>query len=276
MGMALLLIACADQTENEQSDAVEKEDEEVELEVDEGEEGDSHLSKQDDEIEGTDPEDEMTNEEEEIEQVYEINTANWAVEPIEGEDVEEQVVLLTIDDAPHTYGVEMAHILADLDVPAIFFVNGHFINDEEGEQELKEIHELGFEIGNHTMSHPNLSEITEEEQMEEIVKLNERIEEIIGERPRFFRAPFGENTDFSNQVVATEQMTRMNWTYGYDWVADYQNAESLADIMVNAPELNNGANLLMHDREWTKDALEEIVAGLRDKGYQFVDPEQIK
>ena len=69
----------------------------------EGEEGDSHLSKQDDEIEGTDPEDEMTNEEEEIEQVYEINTANWAVEPIEGEDVEEQVVLLTIDDAPHTY-----------------------------------------------------------------------------------------------------------------------------------------------------------------------------
>jgi peptidoglycan/xylan/chitin deacetylase (PgdA/CDA1 family) len=52
-------------------------------------------------------------------------------------------------------------------------------------------------------------------------------------------------------------------------------ADGLADIMVNTELLRDGANLLMHDREWTADALEKIVLGLRQKGYEFVDPSTI-
>src|SRR5690625_7105152 len=64
-------------------------------------------------------------------------------------------------------------------------------------------------------------------------------------------------------------MTYMNWTYGYDWEAEYMSEEAIADIMINTELLNPGANLLMHDREWTKDALADIVQGLRDKGYDL-------
>ncbi|WP_280769134.1 polysaccharide deacetylase family protein [Salipaludibacillus daqingensis] len=218
----------------------------------------------------------MENEEtalEDQEPLYEIDS-NIAIRPID--DADEEIVLLTIDDAPDNYGPEMAQILKDLDAGAIFFVNGHFIQSEEGQEQLKEIHELGFEIGNHTMTHPNLSNISEEEQYEEIVHLNDLIEEIIGERPRFFRAPFGVNTDYSKELMEDEGMQWMNWSYGYDWEAGYMEKEALEEIMVEAPALGNGANLLMHDREFTKDALEGIVEGLREKGYEIVDPNLIK
>src|SRR5699024_11257747 len=102
-----------------------------------------------------------------------------------------------------------------------------------------------------THSHPNLQSISEEEQRHEIVHANDLIEEVIGERPRFFRAPFGANTDYTKQVAAEEGMVLTNWSYGYDWEAEYQDPAALADIMVNTEFLSDGSNLLMHDRAWT-------------------------
>ncbi|MCM3708844.1 MULTISPECIES: polysaccharide deacetylase family protein [Cytobacillus] len=201
---------------------------------------------------------------------YKINEHNWSIEPIN--KATSKVVLLTIDDAPDKNALEMARILKKLSAPAIFFVNGHFIDTPEKAKVLKEIHELGFAIGNHTNSHQNLKSLTEEQQYKEIVDLNDRVEEIIGERPKFFRAPFGSITDYSRKIAEGEHMVVMNWTYGYDWEKEYQSKEAIADIMINSPYLSKGANLLMHDREWTKEALEDIVKGLRNKGFTPVDP----
>lgn len=207
------------------------------------------------------------------EPLYELSEANWTLQPIA--DADEKVVLLTIDDAPDTYSVEMAETLKRLEAPAIFFVNGHFIDSDEEKERLRAIHEMGFAIGNHTQTHANLKESTEEQQQQEILQVSETVEQVIGEKPKFFRAPFGVNTDFSRALVAEQEMLLMNWTYGYDWEKDYRDPAALADIMVNTPYLTNGANLLMHDREWTAAALEEIVLGLREAGYSFVDPATI-
>lgn len=212
--------------------------------------------------------------EQQAEPAYRLNTANWSVEPIG--DAPAQTVLMTIDDAPDKRSVEMAETLKELNVPAIFFVNGHFLDSEEEKANLKEIHDMGFAIGNHTYSHTSLKTLTEEQQREEILSLSNIVEEIIGERPIFYRAPFGENTDFSKALVQEEGMLLMNWTYGYDWEKAYTEAAPLADIMVNTPYLRNGANLLMHDREWTAAALPDIVKGLESKGYGFIDPSAIE
>jgi peptidoglycan/xylan/chitin deacetylase (PgdA/CDA1 family) len=204
---------------------------------------------------------------------YEIDPVSWKVIPTGASD--QKVVLLTIDDAPDLYSVDMAEKLKELSAGAIFFVNGHFLKTEEDQQKLKRIHDLGFEIGNHTMNHPNMSQLSEQEQRKEISELNDLIENIIGERPRFYRAPFGVNTDESKEIVNQEGMVAMNWTYGYDWEQGYQEAEALAGIMVQTPLLQNGANILMHDRKWTLEALEDIVIRLREKGYEPIHPKQI-
>ena len=211
---------------------------------------------------------------EEIEEpLYELD-ATWGFQPID--DANPKVVLLTFDDAPDKHSLDMAKTLKELDAPAIFFVNGHFISTDEEKAVLKEIHDMGFAIGNHTNTHPNLKQISEEQQKEEIVKVSDAVEEIIGERPKFFRAPFGENPDFSKAIVKEEGMLLMNWSYGYDWENGYMDANAIADIMVNAEELRDGSNLLMHDRAWTAEGLKDIVEGLREKGYEMLDPATIK
>ncbi|WHX27030.1 polysaccharide deacetylase family protein [Virgibacillus halodenitrificans] len=213
---------------------------------------------------------------------YEV-TEKASIVPIDS--AEEKVVLITIDDAPDKYSLEMANKLKELNVNAIFFVNGHFIESEEGAQKLKKLHDMGFIIGNHTKTHANLKKITKEEQREEILSVSDRVEEIIGERPLFFRAPHGANTDYSRKLAAEEGMTLMNWTYGYDYFEPYMDANKLEQAMISGegPEvgvdyslLKPGANLLMHDREWTNTALPGIIKGLRDKGYKMVDPALIK
>lgn len=221
-------------------------------------------------------------EDENVEAEYDIDE-NWSIVPIN--DANEKVVLITIDDAPDKHALDMANTLEELGVNAIFFVNGHFLETEEEKETLKAIYDKGFLIGNHTYSHPNLSQLTEEAQREEIVKVNDMVEEVIGERPKFFRAPHGVNTDFSKQLAHEEGMVLMNWTYGYDYFKPYMDKDKITEAMISGegPEvdvpyslLKSGANLLMHDREWTAAALHDIITGLRDKGYEMVDPKLIK
>ncbi|WP_432359608.1 polysaccharide deacetylase family protein [Sporosarcina sp. UB5] len=205
---------------------------------------------------------------------YELNTKTYSIQPIG--DANPKVVLLTIDDAPDKRALDMAKTLKGLNAQAIFFVNGHFIATDEQRAILKEIHNMGFAIGNHTNTHVNLKTLSEEEQREEIISVNDIVEEVTGERPLFFRAPFGVNTDFSRALAIEEGMLLMNWSYGYDFEREFMTKDKIADIMVNTELLRNGSNLLMHDRDWTADALGDIVNGLRDKGYEIVDPNLIK
>ncbi|MGP4106840.1 polysaccharide deacetylase family protein [Virgibacillus sp. L01] len=211
---------------------------------------------------------------------YKINDEDSSVVPL-NDGINKKVVLLTIDDAPHKYSLQMAKTLKELNASAIFFVNGHFLDTTEDEEILKKIHKMGFEIGNHTYNHAFLPDSSQEEQKKEITSLNDRIEEIIGEKPKFFRAPNGANTDFSTKIAKEEGMIVMNWTYGYDYFKPYMDADKLKKAMITGkgPKvdvpyslLKPGANLLMHDREWTAAALKDIVIGLRDKGYEMVDP----
>ncbi|WP_343042343.1 polysaccharide deacetylase family protein [Ornithinibacillus caprae] len=276
----ILLVACNDENsvpEENTSDDVEQENKDSE--EDTKNEEDEDEKDLDEEV----PESEENSEV--VEPKYKIDE-NASVVPVE-DGVNENVVLLTIDDAPDKYSLEMAKKLKELEAGAIFFVNGHFIDTEEEQETLKQIHEMGFVIGNHTYNHPLLSDLEgkDDQQREEIVGLNNVIEEIIGERPAFFRAPNGVNTDYSRQLALEEEMVLMNWTYGYDYFKPYMDAEKLTTAMVTGegPEvdvpyslLKPGANLLMHDREWTNDALEEIVTGLREQGYEIVDPHLIQ
>ncbi|HET7629533.1 MAG TPA: polysaccharide deacetylase family protein [Bacillales bacterium] len=201
-------------------------------------------------------------------------TKNYYLKPIDQADP--KVVLLTIDDAPDEHAVEMAKTLKKLHAKAIFFVNGMYVKDDEGLNKLKKIEALGFPVGNHTVTHPNLSDLSPEEQRKEILPVYETLQRTSGKPVKFFRAPHGVNTKVSDQLAKERNVLVMNWSYGYDWHKQYENPEALAKIMITTPYLHNGSILLMHDRSWTAEALPEIVKGLRAKGYTIVDPERIE
>lgn len=194
-------------------------------------------------------------------------------------DADPKVVLLTIDDAPEDHAVEMAKKLKKLDAKAIFYVNKIYVDKDDGKQKLKKLAKMGFPVGNHTATHPNLGDLSKKKQRKELVPVYDQIKNVTGQKAKFFRAPHGVNTDVSNQLAKDRDVLVMNWSYGYDFKSDYEDADKLKHVMLH-PEpaglLRNGAILLMHDRDWTNEALKGIVKGLRDKGYKILDPALLK
>ena len=274
----LLLAGCQSETPAPEDNEETTNDDTTEQVTDENEtDAEDAETEQDDE---NVDEENMDEEPEEVSYQYQINPNTFAVEPIEGEESDEKLVLLTFDDAPYGNAMEIAEALDERDVRAIFFVNGMYMEDEEGFETMQEIHEMGFEIANHTHTHAKLDDYSESDQLEEITKTNDIIEEAIGEKPRFFRAPHGVMTDYASQAVADEGMTWMNWSFGYDWNVEYQDAAALTEVTLNGNDtdgklLGPGANILMHDREWTADAVPAIVDGLIEQGFTIVDPSLI-
>ncbi|MEY8370101.1 polysaccharide deacetylase family protein [Aerococcaceae bacterium 50-4] len=214
---------------------------------------------------------------------YYIDPDTSSVLPIS--DANPNVVLATVDDVPRklpetpTSSVEEAQAMADRGIYGIFFVNGMYLQGEDGEegrQALKEIADMGHVIGNHTLTHYTLNEVPDEETLRhEIIGNQDIIEEVIGYRPHFFRPPHGVEIPELEAILEEENMVTMNWSFGYDFDENYSDPAALADIMVNTELLSPGSNLLMHDLTWTNEAMPTILDGIQDQGYDFVDARDI-
>jgi len=69
-------------------------------------------------------------------------------------------VVLTFDDAVKSHRTFVAPLLKELGFNATFYVTHRWMNDAENFmtwQDIAEIHEMGFEIGNHTWTHADAS-----------------------------------------------------------------------------------------------------------------------
>lgn len=210
-------------------------------------------------------------EEEEIAAIpaYYVNE-KYYIKPMDKEE-NAKVVLLTFDDSPA--GDSTVDILDTLDkyeAKAIWFINGYYA--DRNRELLQEIHDRGHIIGNHTWWHENLSKIDAETTRTEIVSINDLVEEVIGIRPVYFRAPYGVYTDLAKEILKEENMQYMNWTWGsLDW--ELKSSEEIEKNVIG--HVHNGANILFHDKRITADALENILHSLSEEGYSFVLPTEV-
>src|SRR5205823_897668 len=72
----------------------------------------------------------------------------------------ERLVALTFDDAVKSHRTFVAPLLKELGFGATFFVTHQWMGDAEnfmGWEEIAEIHRMGFEIGNHSWTHPDFA-----------------------------------------------------------------------------------------------------------------------
>jgi len=84
-------------------------------------------------------------------------TASSSILPV---SVPDKLVVLTFDDAVKSHRVFVAPMLKELGFGATFFVTHLWMNDSVNFmnwQEIGEIHQMGFEIGNHSWTHDNFS-----------------------------------------------------------------------------------------------------------------------
>lgn len=271
--LCLFLAACQTGTPSSEADSKVEENEQKEENTKKKQPEETEQRPENEESEKNE-----TNETTEEKERYYVNLENFRLYPVD-ESNEQKVVLLTFDDGPR--GDSTGKILDILDrynAKSLWFISGfnHAGNEEKQQrfvENVREIHERGHLIGNHTYDHHNLRERSKEEQKQDILKLNQLIKEITGKTPNYFRPPHGAYTKEQIQLTNERNMQWMNWSLGsLDWEVDTPDA--VYDQVIQS--IHNGANILFHDKDITAEALDDILKELSEQGYEFVLPTEVK
>ncbi|MFF7450215.1 MULTISPECIES: polysaccharide deacetylase family protein [unclassified Streptomyces] len=183
-----------------------------------------------------------------------------------------RTMVLTFDDGPDPrYTPHILDILAHYDVRAMFFVCGEMAVDNK--DLLERMADEGHVVGNHTWSHPLLTRLTRGRIRSEMERTCDVIEEAYGERPQWFRAPYGAWNRAAFQLGAELGMEPLAWTVDtLDWTAPA--ARTIVGRVENgaAP----GVVVLSHDaggdRSQSVRALRDYLPQLLDSGYHITVP----
>lgn len=175
---------------------------------------------------------------------------------------------LTFDDGPHPYQTpRLLDILYRHQVKGTFFVNGMWLNAEKQKGKnrsiLMQTHLEGHQIGNHTYSHQLLSDLTPEQQSWQIMSTEILVSELIGQRMRVFRPPYGQMTRYARTILEKYGYQEVMWNIAAREADANQNPELVARELLNWIQHHKGGILLLHDRlRWSVDATEILLARL--------------
>ena len=186
-------------------------------------------------------------------------------------------IALTFDDGPDPrWTPRIAAALRRLHAPATFFVVGSkVVSHPEVVQRLRRD---GFELGNHTFTHADVSALPGWEQRLQLGLTDNALAGAVGIRPRLFRPPYSSvpAAASEHQAAALEDVARL----GYDVVlADFNGEDwrrpGVDEIVASAtPQGDRGGIVLLHDgggdRSQTVRAIERLVPALRARGFELV------
>jgi peptidoglycan/xylan/chitin deacetylase (PgdA/CDA1 family) len=199
-----------------------------------------------------------------------------------GSDTPAKIAALTFDDGPSEFTPQILNILHRYQLKATFYLLGK--NVAAHPEVARDILRQGHAIGNHTYSHPYLSDINPIQVAEELRRCQEAIEATTGVKPRTMRPPHGAQTLSSYLVSRMLGYTTVHWSAsGDDWTNDP--APVVADRVLK--KVKPGSIILLHDgiepadtepqqdRAATVTALSTIIETLQSLGYQFVTVPQL-
>ena len=182
------------------------------------------------------------------------------------------VIALTFDDGPNTVITpQVLDILEKEGIVASFFLIAQNITPESAEMVRRAV-SLGCEIENHSVTHPFMDKLSVEEIREEVQTCTDRIVEITGRVPQFFRPPC---IAVSQAMYDNIDLTFICGMGCEDWVPTVTTQERIDRVLANAAD---GQIVLLHDMEWnvnTVEALKTIIPELKKRGYEFATVSQI-
>ena len=175
--------------------------------------------------------------------------------------------MTSADDGP-TLGItdKVLDVLEENNVVASFFLIGQNIT-EQTEYLVKRAYNMGCTIENHSKTHPSMIDLTKQEILDEVNYTTERIEQVIGEKPQFFRPPY------INYNQTMYDLIDLYFISGYgceDWEPSVTAKERADRILRDAKP---GFIILLHDMEGntqTVEAIKTIIPALKEQGYEFV------
>jgi peptidoglycan/xylan/chitin deacetylase (PgdA/CDA1 family) len=118
---------------------------------------------------------------------------------------------ITFDDGPNpAITPRLLELLAKHNAKATFFLVGKYVR--ESPTLVKEIAHQGHLLGNHTDTHPNLIFCSPTRTQDELICCSDSLANITGEKPRWFRPPFGFRSPWLSGITQRQGMRTAMWT----------------------------------------------------------------
>ena len=173
------------------------------------------------------------------------------------------MVALTFDDGPGPYTLQLLEGLEANQAKATFFVLGS--RAAVYPEALKRMVDIGCEIGNHSKSHVQLTQVSNAVVNAEISETNDTIINACETNPLYLRPPYGSS---DNRVRAIANMPVVLWSVDtLDWKS--KDVEQVKQAIRST--IKDGDIVLMHDiYQTTVDAILQLIPELKEQGYQFV------
>ncbi|GAA0332184.1 polysaccharide deacetylase family protein [Bacillus carboniphilus] len=194
-----------------------------------------------------------------------VHLSDLPAEPIYKGHPDKPMISLLINVAwGEEYLLDILATLKKHNVKATFFLEGRWV--QKNPDLAKMIAEGHHDIGNHSYTHPNLETLPTAKTIEELTKTNDIIEATTGIKPVWFAPPSGA---FRKETVGiAKQMNMETIMWSVDTI-DWQKPSKEVLLGRVLPKLHNGALILMHPTQSTRDSLETLITEARKKGYQF-------
>ncbi len=190
----------------------------------------------------------------------------------------EKKIVLTFDDGPDpVYTPQILDILQEEKVPGSFFVVG--IMAEQNMGLLLKEYNMGYEIGNHTFFHPDMSKVGTERVKFELNSTRKIIESVTGHSTILFRPPYNADAEptTSAEILPVVQSREENYINVGESIdpQDWQPGITADEIFAAVVKQQHMGNvLLLHDaggnRSATVEALPRIIKYFKAKGFEFV------
>jgi peptidoglycan/xylan/chitin deacetylase (PgdA/CDA1 family) len=184
----------------------------------------------------------------------------------------EKKIVITFDDGPSPYTLEVLDLLKKYNTKATFFCIGK--NIEVYPEIVKQIIAEGHLVGNHSYSHSpffdfyNAKKITEEIQQTDIL-----LKKYISKKTNFFRPPYGVTTPSIRRALKITGHKVIGWN-----IRSLDGGTKNQNLIFNRiiKRISPGGIVLLHDTaSHSVLVLEQFLQFLQNQNYQVVSVEEL-
>lgn len=199
----------------------------------------------------------------------------------ENEDIamgntKDKYVYLSFDEGYEAgYTPSILDTLKQNNVKAAFFITGHYLNSQP--ELVERMINEGHIVGNHTVNHYSMPDLTDEKLTDEITKLHLAVYEKFNYEMKYLRPPKGEYSQRTLNLTKKLGYTTVMWSFAYDdWDENKQGREAYAKDKVLS-NIHNGCVILLHAN--SKDncnILGDLIKEIKNMGYEFKTLDEFK
>lgn len=184
---------------------------------------------------------------------------------------EEKKIYLTFDEGyENGYTASILDTLKEKEVMATFFVTMPYV--KQNPDLIKRMIDEGHIVGNHTVNHPSMPEITDNEKLaKEVMELHNYIKDNFNYEMKYLRPPKGEYSERTVKLCLDLGYRHVLWSSAYlDWDVNNQKGTEYAKKMIYN-NLHNGSVMLLHAvSKDNANVLGDVIDEIRNRGYEFL------